>query len=355
MFNNKSTKNLPVTVSSNKCNVIDKPVSSQINVYLVLIVVCLVLHLIINNYMPKVTVDSDNSNSVSVRKPVIVIPPEFEEYGRKADQENTAATNNYTKEIDRLCDSYKYDLKRYAASIAEKKCTYSNCVKLIGYMAKDYVFGSNDGESYLSELIQHDVNSKMSNIATNLNDNLINLQKKLNNNTESYANKVCILLPSTSILKMPEYSIANTPDFRITLSKLGLSGAFNSIALALEAKTLISTGCFSSLRSYLARLAAKAFSGPIKKAAISVILSLCDGPLPIGDIIGAIGLVWTANDIKCMRDDFESNVSNSIYNQMQRELEALHQQAATNGHDLYNQYISLRKTMAQGFQKEFES
>lgn len=355
MFNNKSTNNLPVTVTSSKCDVIEKPAKSQFNVYLVLIIVCLVLHLVTKNYMPMVTVDSDNSNSVTVRKPVVVIPPEFEEYGLQADQANTAAANSYIKEIDGICDSYDYDLRRYAASIAAKSCTYSNCVKLIGYMAKDWVTGSNDGESYLSELIQYDVNSKMSNIATNLNDKLIDLQKKLNNNTESYANKVCMLLPSSSMLKMPEYSIANTPDFRITLSKLGLSGAFNSIALALEAKTLISTGCFSSLRSYLARLAAQAFSRPIKKTATSVTLSLCDGPLPIGDIIGAIGLAWTAYDIKCMREDFESDVSNSIYNQMKRELETLHQQAATNGHDIYNQYLNLRKTMVQGFEKEFES
>ena len=44
---------------------------------------------------------------------------------------------------------------------------------------------------------------------------------------------------------------------------------------------------------------------------------MLDGPLPIGDVIATLGILWTAWDISTAQKEFEKRVYTAVYNMLQ--------------------------------------
>ncbi len=318
-----------------------------------LLIIVLFTYMLVSFLTPKVTVDNYTPNTNY--KPVNnkTIPSYFEIYGEKADKAYYSEYNRYSDNSNDICDNYKNSLRYFADSLAEEKCTYTNCTKLIGYLAKDKVMGSDSGSDYLKELLQSSINYKMNSFINSLNSNMSDYQSKMQQITQEYAYNICTNMPSASKLYFDKNQNFNTPDFNIALSNLGISGAFNAVSIVLDVGTLVSTGFFSSLRKYIVQLAWTIFKGPIKKAAVSVAASVADGPLPIGDVIGAVGLAWTAYDISCMRADFQKQVADSIYNKLYNEINNIKRQSSEAINDIHSNYQQIRLDMEIRFKKEY--
>ena len=320
-----------------------------------LLIIVLITYVLVSYLTPKVTVDpvlphSTNNNIVNTDNDSFI---NF--YGKKAEESFYSAYNSFSKRNGQICDNYQNSLRNYANSLAAEQCTYTNCTKLIGYLAKDQVTGSTSANDCLNDMFQIDINNKLNVFINNMNRNMSDFQNEIQDISEQYAYEICTNMPSVSKLHFDKNQTFNTPDFKIALSNLGLSGAINTVALVIEAHTLISSGFFSSLRNYIVKIAWIAFKGPIKKAAASVAVSLADGPIPIGDIIGAIGLAWTVYDISCMREDFQNQVADSIYNRLSEEINNVRIQSNKAGRDIYSNYQKLRVNMEKQFKNEYRS
>ena len=213
--------------------------------------------------------------------------------------------------------------------------------------------GSDSGSDYMKDLFQASINNKMNSFINSLNGNMSGYQSKMQQITQEYAYNICTNLPSASKLYFDKNQNFDTPDFRIALANLGISGTFNAVSVALDVGTLVSTGFFSSLRKYIVQLAWTIFKSPIKKAAVSVAASAADGPLPIGDIIGVIGIAWTAYDITSMRADFQKQVADSIYNKLYNEINNVKTQSSEALNDIHSNYQQIRLDMEIRFKKEY--
>ena len=318
-----------------------------------LLIIVLFTYMLVSYLTPKVTVDNYTPNTNY--KPVNnkTIPSYFEIYGEKADKAYYSEFDRYSNNNNQICDNFKNSLRYFADSLAEEKCTYTNCTKLIAYLAKDKVMGSDSGSDYMKDLFQASINNKMNSFINSLNGNMSGYQSKMQQITQEYAYNICTNLPSASKLYFDKNQNFDTPDFRIALANLGISGTFNAVSVALDVGTLVSTGFFSSLRKYIVQLAWTIFKSPIKKAAVSVAASAADGPLPIGDIIGVIGIAWTAYDITSMRADFQKQVADSIYNKLYNEINNVKTQSSEALNDIHSNYQQIRLDMEIRFKKEY--
>ena len=351
---NKNSSNVlssQVNVVSNELKNKEKPKSYFFQNFLIII---LFTYLLVSFLTPKVNVDSANTNSKNITFQNKAIPSYFDVYGEKADKSFYSSYNRFTNINDVICNNFENNLRRFANSLASEKCTYSNCTTLIGYLAKDQVTGSSSGINYLNELFQSSINYKMNSFISEININMNGYQNEMQNISQQYAYEICTNLPTFSKLHFDKNKRFDTPDFKIALANLGLAGAFNSVAIVLDAGTLITTGFFSSLRKYIVEIAWVAFKGPIKKAAASVAVSLADGPLPIGDVIGVIGIAWTAYDISCMRQDFQNQVADSIYNRLYEEVNNVRDQSRNALSDIHANYQQIRLNMEIKFKKEYQ-
>lgn len=326
--------------------------SKKSNFFQKLLFIVLFAHLIVSFLTPKVNIDN-NSNVVSRTAVNTKKLSCFDVYGKKADETYYSEYKRFLIKNDEICNNYISNLRYFADSLAAEKCTYTNCTKLIGYLAKDKVTGSCCGSEYLSELLEFSINYKMKSFVKAMNSNMLNYQSKMQQITQEYAYNICVNMPVASKLYFDKKQKYDTPDFKIALANLGMDGALNAIAITFEIRTLVSTGFLRGLRKYIVQLAWSVFKTPIKKAATSVAVSLADGPLPIGDVIGAIGLAWTAYDISQMRSDFEKQVSDSIYNKLYNEISHIRQQSSESLYDIYNNFHQIRLKMEIGFKKEY--
>ena len=319
-----------------------------------LLIIVLSIYLLASFFTPKVTVDPVLSHKTVPVLKYRDINSCFDFYGKKAEESYYSAYNSFSKRNEQICNNLQSSLRNYANSLAAEKYTYTNCTKLIGYLAKDQVTGSTSANDCLNDMFQIDINNKMSSFINAINKNMSNYQKEMLDVSQQYAYEICTNLPSVSILHFYKNQKFNTPDFQIVLANLGIDGALNAMALILDARLLISRGFFSSLRKYIVKIAWVAFKSPIKKAAASVAASLVDGPLPIGDIICAVGIAWTAYDISCMRKDFQNQVADSIYNKLSEEIYNVRIQSNKAGRDIYSNYQKMRINMEKKFKDEYK-
>lgn len=316
-------------------------------------IIILFTYLLVSFLTPKVTVDKPVVKTNQTKNYAKDISYYFNLYGREADESNYKTHNRFLTKNNKICDNSQKYFRQFADSLAAEKCTYSNCTKLIAYLAKDQVTGSTSGSDYLNKLFQSSLDNKMDYLVKEINGNMKAYQDEMEQISQKYAYNICTKLPPVSKLHFEKNQRFDTPDFRIALANLGLQSAFNGIFLAFDARTIISTGLFRNLRKYIVNIAKVAFKGPIKKAAVSVAASLADGPLPIGDIISVVFIGWTVYDITCIRSEFQTQVADSIYNRFLEEINNVRDQSNDAINNIYNNYRQIRKDMENEFKKEY--
>lgn len=318
------------------------------------LIIILFTYLLVSFLTPKVTVDQPVVKINQTKNYAKDTTYFFNLYGREADESYFKAHNRFLNRNNEICDNYQKYFRQFADSLAAEKCTYSNCTKLIAYLAKDQVTGSISGSDYLNELFESSLDNKMDIFVEKINENMKSYQDEMQQVSQNYAYNICSNLPSVSYLHFDKNQIFDTPDFKIALANLGLNTALNSVCVLFDAHTLIATGLFKNLRKYIVDLARVAFKGPIKKAAASVAASLVDGPLPIGDIISVVFIGWTVYDISCIRSDFQTQVADSIYNKFLEEINNVRYQSNDAIKNIYNNYHQIRKDMEYEFKKEYQ-
>lgn len=318
------------------------------------LIIILFTYLLVSFLTPKVTVDQPVVKINQTKNYAKDTTYFFNLYGREADKSYFKTHNRFFNRNNEICDNYQKYFRQFADSLAAEKCTYSNCTKLITYLAKDQITGSTSGSDYLNELFESSLDNKMDCFVKKINENMTAYQDEMEKISQKYAYNICTNLPSVSKLHFEKNRKFDTPDFRIALANLGLQSAFNVVSLVFDARTIISTGLFRNLRKYIVDLARVAFKGPIKKAAVSVTASLVDGPLPIGDVLSVIFIGWTVYDISCIRSDFQTQVADSIYNKFLEEIKNVRDQSNNSINNIYSNYQQIRKDMEYEFKKEYQ-
>lgn len=319
--------------------------SNNLNKFLLFIMITLLaLNLFVKNNI---------DTKVTLTKKSVELPPVFETYAQRADESIRNSLQQFNQQMDSKCDYYNSEADRFARKLAEEACTYSNCLTLIKYLAFDYLQDTNEANSYLNSLLQDSMNNKIAEIQKDINGSFEKLQDELMANTKNYAQKMSAILPKSSKLHFDSRLTYTQQDFKNLATEFGLLETINVAFLVTDIGYIVSSSFFSTLRNTISRLAMAAFKAPLKKAIASIGISLVDGPLPIGDIIGCIGLAWTAYDIKCERDEFEKNVKNSIYNQLTEVISEVRCQAQKTGENVSLQHQEMRITLKEAFEKEY--
>ena len=70
-------------------------------------------------------------------------------------------------------------------------------------------------------------------------------------------------------------------------------------------------------------------AGARAAVAAEMTIAVADGPLPIGDVIAAVGGVWTAYDIYATRGEFERELKTTLANALPDMKRSIHDQLIT--------------------------
>lgn len=96
--------------------------------------------------------------------------------------------------------------------------------------------------------------------------------------------------------------------FEQALKNLGYHAAGVGVSIAFDAYAIANSRVGADVLKKIAAVSSRVFAKQVIRMAASTVLVLADGPLPIGDILAAVGLLWTAYDISQMQVQFENEI-----------------------------------------------
>ena len=231
-----------------------------------------------------------------------------------------------------------------ASFIASKEglCGFKCCVSLAYKMAYDKVKGTTRTEDAISPVVKEKIVDEIEKAVAAYAQWTADFQKELA--TEEVALAVDLAVKSKSFESAVSVlsdenakSVSLAVDaFSREVQDHAYKAAEAPVSLVLEA-VMIKTS-YTAIKNVVMRLAGVALSSAVKRAGTSLAAggtaAVVDGPLPIGDIVGAVltvgGLSWAAYDIyvatKAMPDEMNAKIQEAI---MQTRT-ALEEKALTN-------------------------
>ena len=217
-----------------------------------------------------------------------------------------------------------------ASFIASKEglCGFKCCVSLAYKMAYDKVKGTTRTEDAISPIVKEKIVDEIEKAVAAYSRWTADFQKELA--TEEAALAADLAVKSKSFESaVSVLSEENTKSVSLAVDAFSrevqdhaYKAAEATVSIALEA-VMIKTS-YTAIKNVVMRLAGVALSAAVKRAGTSLAAggtaAVVDGPLPIGDIIGAVltvgGLSWAAYDIyvatKTMPDEMNAKIREAI-------------------------------------------
>ena len=217
-----------------------------------------------------------------------------------------------------------------AAFIASKEglCGFNCCVSLAYKMAYDKVKGTSRTEDAISPIVKEKIVDEIEKALAAYARWTADFQKELATEEAALAADLAVKSKSfeSAISVLSEENAKSVSlavdDFSREVQDHAERAAVAAASLVLEAVMIKSS--YAAIKNVVMRLAGVALASAVKRAGTSLAAggtaAVVDGPLPIGDIIGAVltvgGLSWTAYDIyaatKTMPEEMNSKIQEAI-------------------------------------------
>lgn len=230
-----------------------------------------------------------------------------------AEGRNQAALTLCTSEIVAVLDRQFGALHHSAESTAAGIATYGNCLKIIGMLASDKVRGRSDAHEWIRRRVEDGVAPRIGECQREVQAVLDRFDRDMAASTLAMAVELAAIGSSGSLTVVPEYA-AGLEGLSLTeaLEELGFGGLLVTPPLILDVYALLHSKIAQWMITKVVEMAKWIFARPLAAAAAEAGLVVADGPLPIGDIIAAVGAVWTAYDIYALRNHFEMELLQAV-------------------------------------------
>lgn len=231
-----------------------------------------------------------------------------------------------------------------ASFIASKEglCGFKCCVSLAYKMAYDKVKGTTRTEDAISPIVKEKIVDEIEKAVAAYARWTTDFQKELA--TEESALAADLAVKSKSFESaVSVFSEENAKSVSLAVDAFSrdvqdhaYKAAEAAVSLALE--TVMIKTSYTAIKNVVVRLAGVALSSAVKRAGTSIAAggtaAVVDGPLPIGDIIGAVltvgGLSWTAYDIYVVTKTMPDEMNAKIQEEIVQTRKALEEKALAN-------------------------
>jgi hypothetical protein len=221
---------------------------------------------------------------------------------------------------------HQQHLERASVAASDRCAELHNTVRLIVLLANDSVNGTRKAQTQLQELIRADIQAWSEPYARDIQEAQSAFEREVAEIHREAAylfgtewKQAAALSPANSATVLPEGNL-------IPLRKLGISSAILGGSLALDVVGLSRSRLWATLPEGVAGLTWRIFRGKAMQAGTAASIGLMDGPIPIGNMIAAAGLVWTLYDIHTALNLFQLELNHEIGAALQTHRDELHKQ-----------------------------
>ena len=265
-----------------------------------------------------------------------------------AGAKNQQAVRLCETEINTILSQQFPEVARQGQKAAEDLAAYSSCSKIIYLLVRDKIKSSSTTAEYVDECLQSRMGQPLKKLSSDLESAMGRFELTLRENTVGLARDLAQMNPRNDgrTISLPVDLKSNT-DINQALKNLGLGGVALGVAIPLDVGAVLSTKIVKSLVSKVVAAAARMFARPAAAAAAEVTIAAADGPLPIGDIIAALGAIWTAYDVYSTQKQFEREMKAAMEDMMPDMRRDIQKQVLAHVHSILKEHQRLQDAIRQ--------
>ncbi len=273
----------------------------------------------------------------------------------RTDAADAAALGRFQNGLEAVQASYATRFATAATDVAATAGDYRFIANLVRLIAYDHLAGGDRTGAYLAEHLGPRVDPLLSDYGREITGVMQRLDNDLARNGVQLATDLAAVGPSGV---SPPVRIDASTDLRRALAEqmrnLQLDGTAVGVSLAFDVAAIRISNVGTAMAQRLLAVSSKQLARPIEKAAASMALPAADGPLPVGDVLAAVGLLWTSYDIWSLQHDFREDVHASVEGQFRDVSQEMRGKATEFAASRESAYKRLRVEMADRSLKNLE-
>jgi hypothetical protein len=258
-------------------------------------------------------VSSSTHRSEAARNPATDVTELVARSVCAASARNEAALADCTSAIREILDREFAKLHEAAGPAAKSVATFRTCLRLIALLASDKVRGRSDANNLVRRRINDWLDPDIDNCHRQIQDAIDTFDRELAASTLTLATE----LAGIGATAATSPTLGHQPGLgRLSLNEALVFLGFESVtlppAIAIDVYDLIHNRLMRWLINNTTNTAKWIFARPIAAATAEAACVVIDGPLPIGDVIGLAGALWTARDVYRLRPRFKQKLVTAI-------------------------------------------
>ncbi len=230
----------------------------------------------------------------------------------RAATESNAEWQAFSQKAVQITERAEREFAVSASEASARASTYGACMDMVYCIAHDYVWSGSKTDGFIRGKIGPVLETSMKKTADEMKALLETYHKNQQNILLNCG--ACIdQLSNIKGINPDELAVfANFGnDFDVAVGNLSGKLPQLSVALTFDAFAIYG-GLLTRLVAKASSLAGVFFAKPAARAASSIAAAVADGLLPIGDILGGIGLIYTGWEISSMREQFGRDLESAL-------------------------------------------
>jgi|GEM_PF-6174475 len=303
---------------------------------------------------------------VAVERKTEVCQPQQEDTRNKLRRQVQEIHTSYMEDCRKIQAEFQQDLSRTLAADFEKARAgispvvdtlsgFQCCMKMSCKAAKDKICGTGDFQAAFQEIINQPILTPCGHAHAAATELLRNLEWKLRERSNHYAADVAsICRKSDCAVKLPESDLQTLENglnkAAEVAQNLQMGTVSNTIGVAMDAIFIRQT--VAALLKILAKPIAKLCGS----AGTAAVCAVADGPIPVGDVIGAAiavgGTIWTVHDVYQVLKVLPGKLRNELAQGIDGMANQLSADASAEAERITQMYLQAGTALHQDVQKQ---
>lgn len=273
----------------------------------------------------------------------------------EAGRQDRAAHKRFEHSLSEVIAYYEPRFAEAASKSSEQAAKPKAMGAIVYYLAKDQIYKKRETDAYLTQTLEPDLNRIVDPFARDVKKVIDRFEYDLRGISVKLAIDLASIGPGASpASQQPIPRFDTWREFDKSLKDLGYEVGVISASTVFIARDSAASRIATNILKDITAISSRMFAKPIAKAASSSALAALDGPLPFGDIVSLIGILWTGYDISQMQSQFQEDVRASTKIKLDGISDAMNRRARTFAANKITEFKNLQEEMGNQTKKQFE-
>jgi hypothetical protein len=286
--------------------------------------------------------------SVGLSAPEVDFRRKVRELVGVAISKDQKAHRDFRAALAKIISSYERQFAEIAEAVSRAGSDYEAIATMLYYMAWDQVRSDTRADAYLAGKLGPIVDPVTAAFGREISSELARFETELKKYSVQLAVDLAELGTNGAEAppRMDSQADLNSA-FKKATAGLAVEAAAHGSFLAVDGYRLGKSRAGTAFIRRIAGVSARTFGSQIAKLVGSAGLAAADGPLPVFDIVAAVGFIWSAYEVSQIQPQFKADLYMLTKGQLDEMRSELNMRASTFGDEAISKYQVIQRSMGE--------